>query len=93
MVKNKQDETWQVPGVLQEEDTPLNCSNTIKMTGTGQNRIIKFLKVTLCHWTAKSPNGPETIVYQHFNYLSEFPPSSGDNVNPGSQFSMVVPEI
>ncbi|KAI5158803.1 Camp And Camp-Inhibited Cgmp 3',5'-Cyclic Phosphodiesterase 10A [Manis pentadactyla] len=50
IVKNKRDEIGQVPGVVQEEDTLPNCSAPVKMTGMGQNVMIKIPKVTSNHW-------------------------------------------
>lgn len=72
IVKNKRDEIGQVPGVVQEEDTLPNCSAPVKMTGMGQNVMIKIPKVTSNHW-AMNPHMALTD-----NSQSEFPPSHQD---------------
>ena len=81
VVKNKQDEIWPAPGVLQEVDTLLNCSTHHKHDRRRPKQQNQNPQSHIKSLDYKSPNGPQTIVCQNFHQAT------------GSQFSAAVPEI
>lgn len=88
VVKNKQDEIWPVPRVLQKEDTPLNCSTHQKhdrLRPKRQNQNPQsHIKSQMAKWTT---NGLQIPKWPSNNSPSEFPPSYR------SQFNVAIPKI